>query len=63
MSATPRFFYTLGVVPVDGRPAVTISRTIRYESLDAALTSITNTLIAPPFLAHLPAEPEPEPEE
>ena len=62
MSTPARLFYTIGIIPTDGRPAVTSSRTIRYESLEDALGSITGTLVNPPFLAHLPATTEPEPE-
>lgn len=62
MSTPARLFYTIGIIPTDGRPVVTTSRTIRYESLEQALSSITTALLSPPFLQHVPETPLPVPE-
>lgn len=62
MSTPARLSHSLCIIPSDGRPVVIASRTIRYESFEGALSSITATLLSPPFLPYVPETPEPEPQ-
>lgn len=60
MSAPPpaTLFFTVGVIPNDGRRAVTTSTKIPYTSLAAGLEALNLVLVVPPLAPFIPAEPE-----
>jgi len=60
--SVPRLFYTIGVIPGQGRPNVFVSRTINYTSIDDSLSSLTHSLLSPPLSQYIPVpEPTPDP--
>ena len=55
-----RFFFTVGVLPGDGRANAFVTQSLNYTSIDAALTAVTNALVSPPLDVYLPVMIEEE---
>lgn len=55
-----KLFLTVGIIPPGGTAKAT-TRTIVYDDLSTAITTLTNILITPPFLQYLPLPQVEEP--
>ena len=61
MSAPPRLFYTVGVIPNDGQRPVLVSRSVPYTSLESGLEFLNNALVTTPLNAFIPVTVEEPP--